>query len=96
MGMLKPQPPVNGASFTWTGPHGTAEISDFGPEFRWQRVYDDKRHVGLTVFSPDTGAEVVFAIVDREYDASGEDLACWKLESVTPGSKPMSLTIFND
>lgn len=95
MTILKPTR-VPSDAFTWNGNLGTCEISDLGRDFRFGQVYDDACDEGVTVVSSKTGEEVVFAITGRDMDHSGEDIAGWRLQGVTPGYKTMQLLIIND
>lgn len=76
MAVLTPTRVTSDRFTTTTGHEGekllVAEMSDFGRDFRFGRVYDDACDVGLTIVSRRTGREVVFA-VDREFrDREGE------------------------
>ncbi len=76
--------------------HWVAEISDLGPNFQFERVYDDACDVGFTLISSKTGKGVVFALEAEERNRDG-DILMWHFVSVTPGHKnKYKITLFND
>jgi len=96
--MLKPTR-VNSNQFSYNAGNGkfVAEISDFGPDFQFGRVYDDACDEGLTLVSARTQRDLVFVIERREVDDEG-DLIAWHLvpASGQEGMPKCSMIIFND
>jgi hypothetical protein len=88
---------------TWNPKDRTfsAEISDFGHEFRFGQIYDDAYDEGLILVSDRTGNEAKYAIDGHIKDAEG-DLVCWVLipirESAVkhPGVLGTKVILFND
>lgn len=81
---------------TATPMHWIAEISDFGPGFQFERVYDDACDVGFTMVNKKTGGECVF-VLDREERNKDQEILMWHFVSVTPRHKDKCrATVFND
>lgn len=91
--LLRPAP-VRGTFFHWNKYSGIAMISDLGPGFDFDRVWNDACDEGLTVISDETGTEVVFAM--NHIMENGDEVQAWKLLGATRGYEHLSLTIFND
>lgn len=97
MTVLRPTP-VSTSGMSYKNGSFVAEISDFGPSFRFGQVYDDACDEGLTLVSHRTGSEKVFAVSERKFDREG-DLTSWELVSIGKNGRPdglYSMTIFND
>jgi hypothetical protein len=77
-----------------------SEISDFGPSFRFDRIYDDAADRGFTLQSR-TGKVANFYVDDVKKDNDG-DIMYWTLlptdETVrrNPNLKGVKITIIND
>lgn len=88
---------VDGRQIHWEKNCGTAEISDFGKNFHFDRVYDDALDMGVTVVGH--REEVIFVVVDTHYDTE-RDLTFWSLKSINKKTgrvdNRFELTIFND
>lgn len=94
MAILRPRL-VSSTHFTMAAGVACCDISDFGPGFDFERVYDDAADEGLTVHSARTGLDVVFALENVVRDNDG-DILYWELLSVTPGNTGHKMKIFND
>lgn len=94
--MLLHPTPVTTARFNYQAGQFTAEISDLGPGFRFERVWNDSCDEGLTLVSKRTGFELVFAVVHTER-REGEIL-WWELAAVTRNRchKGLTIKLFND
>ncbi len=82
--------------FSWSynndaAAHGTAEISDFGPEFKWQHLGPHK--VGVMVQGRTN--VIPFVLVTEEYVDEG-DVTLWRFVSDHERFPGCTLTIFND
>lgn len=92
------------------GPHqiiGSGELSTlFGPlrerlklsgdGIPFEQVYNDACDEGITIISQISGQEVVFVVVDRDFNRDNE-IEGWLLEAVTPGPmKGKKILIIND
>jgi hypothetical protein len=84
---------ISSDSFSFKDNTFSAEISDFGPNFRFGRVYDDACDEGFTIVSSRTGKAAVFAL---NRILGTEDLEGWDFVCVTPGLKNLRAVIFND
>lgn len=79
----------------------TAEISDLGPGFRFQLLYDDAMDVGMAVESSKTGNVVHYYLYDTIDTAEG-DVSYWILMPTTesirqyPLCKNTEIMLFND
>ena len=94
--------PYPGNIFSWKGNHGVAELSDFGPSFRWQQIYRDAADHGITVQSPRSREEIVFVVikVDKiESQHEADEITGWNLVSLGPNGRPdnkFEILIIND
>lgn len=89
--------PVDGAILSWRGTEGTAEISDFGPNFRFHQVYRDACDLGMSVLGK--SGEIVTFVITLTHSRDDETLS-WDLQSVGNRGNHVDgryrLTIFND
>lgn len=78
-----------------------AEISDFGPDFRFEQIYNDSCDEGLQMVSEKSGRVAKFAVNGVDKDHEG-DLTAWNLiptrETLRaiPELRGVSMKIFND
>lgn len=84
--------PVSTRQFTLDGATFVAEISDFGPGFKFGQVYDDACDEGITLVSQWTGAEIVFAVHHEE--RRDGDLLWWELRAVRLHAEPGRQQVF--
>lgn len=97
-------PPVQSRIFSVETVDGkiqmTAEISDFGPGFRFQSLYDDACDVGMAVQSSTTGAVVHYYL--HETEVKENEVVCWFLKPTTesirqhPKCVNTLIMLFND
>jgi len=77
-----------------------ADISDFGPGFKFGQVYPDSCDEGMRLVSHKTGHEADFVVVDAE--TNDGDVLCWKLSATrqavrrNPNLAGVTMTIYND
>ncbi len=93
--ILKPSP-ISADRFFYHAAERTfcADLSDLGHGFNFGQVYDDACDVGLTLVSPRTGKEIVFAI-SGEKKRDGELL--WiDLVPADFTDKRFTVRLFND
>jgi hypothetical protein len=78
----------------------SAEISDFGPSFRFEQIYTDACDAGLVMVSATTGKPARFYI-STEHDRDG-DITHWTLKPTAdavrtyPGLAGTLVQVFND
>jgi hypothetical protein len=94
--------PIPSSLFTYDEETKTfsTEISDLGPGFRFQLIYDDAREVGFQMVSTRTGEVVTFYLEAPHFDGEGE-LTHWTCGIVREDMSKHKLwgviaTIFND
>jgi len=87
--------PISSSRFTFKGNTFSAEASDFGRNFKLDRVYNDACDEGFSIVSTKTGKVAVFALYNHEEDGEG-DLVSWIFRCVTPGLTHLKAVIFND
>lgn len=90
---------LRSSQLTWENGHGVAEVSDFGPEFRFIRAFPDACDEGIDVLSERTGHVERFVVVhtERGTEDDDRDILSWKLEPVKRALKGRtSITLFND
>lgn len=75
----------------------TADISDLGRSFTFERIYSDACDVGLILVSEKTGNSVAFSLDEEVEDGEG-GTTYWKLSSNSrkPILRDMTMIIFND
>ena len=94
---------VSSLKFRWLSNYKRfmADISDLGPDFSFDRVYNDAYDVGFVMVSHKTGAEVKFVITTHCTDREG-DITHWELVPVSeairanPKLNGVIVTIWND
>ena len=84
-------PVHDGLSFTWLKNHGTACISDLNRTVHG-RVWKDAADIGFVVRSHRTEREVVFTMLEREYDHEG-DTTGWLYQSYCG---KFTIRVYND
>ncbi len=73
-----------------------AEISDFGKNWNFERVWDDACDEGMTIVSHHTGKKVVYAVDHIERDREN-DLLYWDLKPADRVDSHLpTVRIFND
>jgi len=95
---------INTKQLTRTGNDWCAEISDFGPDFRFAPVYSGGREEGIVVFSHVTGNNVSF--VRTKVLTAGNpldnEISGWVLEPCATDRnlynlpRDLTITLFND
>lgn len=95
--ILRPSPAVPSTQFTWDSPTRTfvAEISDLGPAFKFERVYNDSADLGFTVIG--RRGEEIIVVIDHEEMQEG-DVMFWtgSVISSPAHTAPARFKIFND
>jgi hypothetical protein len=90
MARTLPNVPVHAyAKFTWAGPNGSAEVSDFNPATLAGRLYGDAVDVGF--FVQGNRRKMLFSEASVDRDAEGE-VTAWNYES----PEGFKIKIFND
>ena len=87
---------------TQSGLQFVAEVSDLGPNFNLERVYDDAMDLGFVLESAKTGAEVTMVLTEECHDNDG-DLTHLKFEPTKQSIRHLPswatqirVTLFND
>jgi hypothetical protein len=92
---------LSSRQFTFNSGNGSAFISDFGKNFRFEQIYPDACDQGVLVVSEKTGKVAKYAVERELIDGEGE-LQGWQLaptrETVRqlPSLAGKSLMIYND
>lgn len=88
---------TNNVSFSKARNTFMAEISELGPEFRFEQVFPDSCDLGVSLLSHKTNNVITFYIDQEVKDEEG-DIMYWMLKPTNRGSQysDMKFVIFND